>query len=210
MRRSGLGSAAGRSSVCGATAVDGGTAGGGGGGGGSCSGDLRRGLGGGGSGALVSFGGQGTPAYMAPELLRGDCGWVLVGGGGPDDDDGTATGTATTATTTTTTGASGTTAGLPSPWEQADVYAFGVVVWALRFCERPWHECRSPYEIVRRVGMEGGRLPLDGVGADGAGVRGALRAVLAACLSPKPEQRPSFAALLTSLQQVPPEEWVAE
>ena len=118
--------------------------------------------------------------------------------------------TATTATTTTTTGASGTTAGLPSPWEQADVYAFGVVVWALRFCERPWHECRSPYEIVRRVGMEGGRLPLDGVGADGAGVRGALRAVLAACLSPKPEQRPSFAALLTSLQQVPPEEWAAE
>ena len=131
-----------------------------------------------GSSTMSSFTGMGTPQYMAPELLRGEGGWELVEAPHQSGSECAAL------------------------CEAADVYAFGVVLWALRLCRLPWGECKTPFEVIRRVGMEGQSLSLDELD-EGA----QLTDVLRRCLSPVPAHRPTFAQLLADLQQVPLEEW---
>lgn len=79
--------------------------------------------------------------------------------------------------------------------ESSDVFSFGVILWELIVCEKPWKD-DHPMQIVFKVGSRGEKLTIP----NNVQVLPELREMVTACFHDKPERRPQFPELVKSLE----------
>ena len=85
--------------------------------------------------------------------------------------------------------------------EKCDVYAFGMLVWAIFCGEEPFPDCRFGYEVVAKVVEHDARPSLSSIADIFEGAK-TLRDLCASCWSRDPRRRPSFDRIATRLMSM--------
>lgn len=75
---------------------------------------------------------------------------------------------------------------------KTDVYSFGVLLWQMWTCERPWHGM-TPEQVVAAVGMGGRKLQVTDC------MTPEIRALVSKCLEDDPGDRPEFDQILADV-----------
>ncbi|KAL6761013.1 kinase-like domain-containing protein [Haematococcus lacustris] len=78
--------------------------------------------------------------------------------------------------------------------ERVDQFAFAVMLWEMVTGQPPWGDLEHPMQIIFMVGVQGGRLPLP------ASCPPVLAALISACWSEDPADRPRFAEVEQSMR----------
>jgi serine/threonine protein kinase len=81
--------------------------------------------------------------------------------------------------------------------EMSDVFSFGVILWELVMCEKPWKE-DHPMQIVYKVGSRGEKLPTPPPDK----CEPELREMIVSCFAETPNRRPTFAQLVDTLDKL--------
>lgn len=81
--------------------------------------------------------------------------------------------------------------------EMSDVFSFGVILWELVMCEKPWKD-DHPMQIVFKVGSRGEKLPTPPPDM----CEPELREMIVACFADDPKRRPTFAEIVDTLDQL--------
>lgn len=81
--------------------------------------------------------------------------------------------------------------------EMSDVFSFGVILWELVMCEKPWRE-EHPMQIVFKVGSRGERLSTPPPEM----CEPALREMIVACFAELATRRPSFNEVASKLEEL--------
>lgn len=69
--------------------------------------------------------------------------------------------------------------------ESVDVWAFGVILWELMVCQKPFKD-DHPMQVVFKVGSRGERLKLP----DGVDAPEEMKAIMEGCFQQDPKRRP--------------------
>lgn len=78
--------------------------------------------------------------------------------------------------------------------EKSDVFSFGVILWELVMCEKPWRD-DHPMQIVFKVGSRGEKLPTPPPET----CEPELREMIVECFADDPSRRPSFKSIVERL-----------
>lgn len=78
--------------------------------------------------------------------------------------------------------------------EMSDVFSFGVILWELVMCEKPWKD-DHPMQIVFKVGSRGEKLPTPPPEM----CEPELREMIVSCFAEDPVRRPTFLTLVDKL-----------
>lgn len=81
--------------------------------------------------------------------------------------------------------------------EQSDVFSFGVILWELIMCEKPWRE-DHPMQIVFKVGSRGEKLEIPPPEL----CIPELREMIVKCFNDDPAERPRFSELTEELDKL--------
>lgn len=79
--------------------------------------------------------------------------------------------------------------------EKSDVFSFGVILWELVMCEKPWRD-DHPMQIVFKVGSRGEKLPTP----PPESCEPELREMIVECFADDPKRRPDFARIVKKLE----------
>lgn len=79
--------------------------------------------------------------------------------------------------------------------EKSDVFSFGVILWELVMCEKPWRD-DHPMQIVYKVGSRGQKLPTP----PPESCEPELREMIVECFADDPERRPNFGSIVERLE----------
>lgn len=79
--------------------------------------------------------------------------------------------------------------------EKSDVFSFGVILWELAMCEKPWRD-DHPMQIVYKVGNRGQKLPTP----PPESCEPELREMIVECFADDPKRRPDFASIVERLE----------
>lgn len=79
--------------------------------------------------------------------------------------------------------------------EKSDVFSFGVILWELVMCEKPWRD-DHPMQIVYKVGSRGQKLPTP----PPESCEPELREMIVECFADDPKRRPDFANIVERLE----------
>lgn len=79
--------------------------------------------------------------------------------------------------------------------EKSDVFSFGVILWELVMCEKPWRD-DHPMQIVFKVGSRGEKLPTPPPEA----CEPELREMIVECFADDPNRRPDFKKIVEKLE----------
>lgn len=78
--------------------------------------------------------------------------------------------------------------------EKSDVFSFGVILWELVMCEKPWRD-DHPMQIVFKVGSRGEKLPTP----PPESCEPELREMIVECFADDPGRRPDFRSIVDRL-----------
>lgn len=78
--------------------------------------------------------------------------------------------------------------------EKSDVFSFGVILWELVMCEKPWRD-DHPMQIVFKVGSRGEKLPTP----PPESCEPELREMIVECFADDPKRRPDFKRIVERL-----------
>lgn len=79
--------------------------------------------------------------------------------------------------------------------EKSDVFSFGVILWELVMCEKPWRD-DHPMQIVYKVGSRGQKLPTP----PPESCEPELRKMIVECFADDPDRRPDFTNIVDRLE----------
>jgi len=79
--------------------------------------------------------------------------------------------------------------------EKCDIYIFGVILWELATMRMPWSGM-NPMQVVGAVGFQNRRLDIP------KEVDQMVAQIITDCWDSEPNQRPSFAQLMSPLKQL--------
>ncbi|CDF33041.1 Serine/threonine protein kinase [Chondrus crispus] len=81
--------------------------------------------------------------------------------------------------------------------EKSDVFSFGVILWELVMCEKPWRD-EHPMQILYKVGNRGLKLPTPPPEQCGP----ELRQMIVECFADDPSRRPEFRNIAARLEDM--------
>ncbi|CDF40784.1 Serine/threonine protein kinase [Chondrus crispus] len=81
--------------------------------------------------------------------------------------------------------------------EKSDVFSFGVILWELVICEKPWRD-EHPRRILYKVGNRGLKLPTPAPEQCGP----ELRQMLVQCFADDPSRRPQFRNIAARIEDM--------
>ena len=75
-----------------------------------------------------------------------------------------------------------------------DVYAFGMVLWAIEAGHEPWLDMNNRFKVISEV-VQGGRPEMP------RGTSDEMRALIQLCWAQQPEDRPTFTEIVNTLSE---------